>query len=252
MSAHRILLMVGDEALRLRLAETLESSGWLVTQTTNAAVGIDTAKCRSPELILLDVATPSLEAEKLALLFKSDAITCKIPIIAVSDVERSPGLRESWAIDSISRTTSYPTLLARLKNALRQRVRKPYVLIVDDEPDLVDLMQTALTQKGYIASGASNGMEALEIMRSVQPDAILLDLDMPLLNGWDFLHQIRAGPGLGTTKVIILTGADQSLEDRQHGLQLGACNYLLKPCEPDEVIRAVEAALAPPSNANTE
>jgi DNA-binding response OmpR family regulator len=245
MSTQCILLIQGNEDSRARLTQTLQGCGWTILQTTSAAVGMDTAKRRAPDLILLDVTSQKIDADRMARLFKSDPITCAIPIISLCETERAQGLREPWAVDTATTTTALPILLAKLKNAMRQRVRKPYILIVDDEPDLVDYLGTTLGHQGYVVSGASNGMEALEVIRSVHPDVIVLDLDMPLLNGWDFLHQVRAGPGLAHTKVIILTGVDQSLEDRQHGLKLGACNYLLKPCDPEELARAIEAALKP-------
>jgi DNA-binding response OmpR family regulator len=252
MRTQRLLLMLGNDTLRGRVVENLKAGGWTILETTSTAVGMDIAKRIAPELILLDVTTSGLDAEQLALLFKSDAITCNIPLISISDAERPQSIREFWAIDSISPLTSRPFLLAKLKNALRQRVKRPYILIVDDEPDLIEVLGSALTQAGYVVSGAANGVEALEITRSVHPDAIVLDLDMPLLSGWDFLHQLRAGTHLGNTKVIILTGVDQSIEDRQHGLQLGACDYLLKPCDPNDVIRAIESALEPAPDADDD
>ncbi len=242
----KLLLMHADPDAGPRLASILESCGWTVFQTISPSVAMDIAKRRAPDLILIDVSTPGMDGERLAHLFRAEALTCTIPALSVSDAERVNGVREAWAVDTISMNTRQPILVAKLKNALRQRVKRPYILIVDDEADLVDVLSESLTGAGYVVSGASNGMEALEVIRSVHPDVIVLDLDMPLLNGWDFLHQARAGRGLASSKVIILTGVDQSLEDRQQGLKLGACDYLLKPCDPKEVDRAIEAALMPP------
>ncbi len=242
----KLLLMHGDPHAGPRLVEVLESCGWTVFQTLSPTVAMDIAKRHAPDLILIDVSTPGMDGERLAHSFRADALTCTIPALSVSNGERASDVRESWAVDTISMNTRQAILVAKLKNALRQRVKRPYILIVDDEPDLVEVLSEALSQAGYVVSGASNGMEALEVIRSVHPDVIVLDLDMPLLNGWDFLHQVRAGRGLASSKVIILTGVDQSLEDRQQGLKLGACDYLLKPCDPEEVVRSIEAALEPP------
>jgi two-component system KDP operon response regulator KdpE len=140
-----------------------------------------------------------------------------------------------------------PALAAKLQHVLaKQKRHLPSVLVVDDEPDLVEILTDVLHEQGFAASGALNGREAQEVLRAVIPDAILLDLDMPQVNGWEFLTQLRTRTELDGVRVVILTGKDQSPHDRARGLSLGASAYLLKPCPVDEIIRALETALHRP------
>lgn len=249
MEGHKLLIVDDDQRIREQLHQALEAHHWTVVEASNGADAMALAKQEAPDVILLDVSLPGLTSEVVANQLKLDALTCAIPIVILTTVEHSNGLLEPWAADAVRPTAAVPALLAKLEHVLaKQKRRRPYVLVVDDEPDLVEILTAVLNERGFAASGASNGSEALEIIRAVAPDAILLDLDMPQVNGWQVLAQLRAGRGLGNIRVVILTGKDQSREDQQRGRSLGASDYLLKPCAPDEIIRALQLALkAPPS-----
>lgn len=247
MPDHTLLVVDADPCVRRRLREDLDARHWLVLEAANGADALELAKHRVPDLILMDVSLAGVDSETVARTLKWDPVTCTIPIIIMSTVERSDEQLESWAADSLPPMATGPTLLAKLQHVLaKQKLHQPHVLVVDDEPDLVEILTAVLTEQGFAASGALNGREALEILRAVKPDAILLDLDMPQINGWDVLAQLRGHRGLERIRVVILTGKDQSPEDRQRGLSLGASDYLLKPCSVDDIIRALQTALSTP------
>lgn len=244
MPAQTMLIIHHDPQFRQRLRTSLQDHSWSTLEADHGTAALDLAARRHPDVILLDAALPTPGADVVAKQLKTDPMTCVIPIIAVSTTERAHGYLEPWAVDAMTPITTVPVLLAKFQRVLAYQKRsKPFVLVVDDEPDLVEILTAFLQERGFAASGAANGAEAMDVARTVRPDAILLDLDMPQINGWEFLYRMKVDAGLRHVRVVILTGKDQSPADRQQGLSLGASEYLLKPCPPEEIARALHAAL---------
>ena len=111
--------------------------------------------------------------------------------------------------------------------------QKPKVLIVDDEPFNVDYLQQRLEDCDYHLLTAFNGREALEKIESQQPDLILLDLIMPVLDGFAVLAQVKADPVLRDIPIII-SSAEKDSRSVVKGIKQGAEDYLTKPI--DEVL----------------
>jgi CheY-like chemotaxis protein len=105
---------------------------------------------------------------------------------------------------------------------------KKHLLVIDDDPDAVYLLQENLNQREYTITGARNGKEGLRLARELQPQAILLDIIMPGADGWQVLHDLKANPATAAIPVILLTIVDR----KALGFQLGAAAYLLKPLDP--------------------
>ena len=106
------------------------------------------------------------------------------------------------------------------------------VLIVDDNPDNVDLLERRLRQRNYTFLTASNGLQALEQVQIHMPDLVLLDVNMPVLDGFEVCRRMRADKRMREIPVIIITAARGSIDDRLFGLGLGADDYLIKPYQP--------------------
>ena len=113
------------------------------------------------------------------------------------------------------------------------------VLIVEDEEDLLHVTATALRESGFSVDLARDGMEGLVKGETADYDAIVLDLMLPQLNGWEVLSRLRKTK---TTPVLILTARD-ALADRVEGLNRGADDYLTKPFELEELIARLRALI---------
>lgn len=116
------------------------------------------------------------------------------------------------------------------------------VLVVDDEPDIVALVAYHLAKSGFGVSTATTGAEAIEKARSDQPVALVLDLMLPDMSGFDVLGTIRNDEGMSTLAVLMLT-ARRDEPDRIRGLSLGADDYLTKPFSPQELVLRIRAIL---------
>ncbi|MFS8797734.1 response regulator transcription factor [Synechococcus sp. R70.1] len=116
------------------------------------------------------------------------------------------------------------------------------LLVVDDDPNLVLLVKDYLEFRGYEVVAASNGLEALEVMRRLTPDLIICDVMMPEMDGYTFVQTLRSDRATDWIPVIFLSARGQTA-DRVRGLNAGADAYLVKPFEPEELVAQVEATL---------
>jgi len=112
--------------------------------------------------------------------------------------------------------------------------QKATVLIVDDEPYNVDVLQQELEDMNYNIITASNGKEALDKIKSQQPDLILLDLMMPVVDGFAVLSEIKMDNELRNIPVIIVSAADDS-KSVVKGIKQGADDYITKPIDPEHL-----------------
>ena len=113
------------------------------------------------------------------------------------------------------------------------------VLVVDDDPAIVHLLELNLELEGHVPASVGDGREVLARMREVRPDVVLLDIMLPYVDGWQVCEAIRADPELGDTPVVLLTARTQSA-DLEHGQRVGADAYVTKPFDPAEVLGWIE------------
>lgn len=114
------------------------------------------------------------------------------------------------------------------------------ILVVDDEPNIVELLNVSLKFQGFEVVSANSGQEALTLARDVRPDAFILDVMMPGMDGFELLSKLRE-EGLDGP-VLYLTAKD-AVEDRIHGLTIGADDYVTKPFSLEEVITRLRVIL---------
>ena len=113
------------------------------------------------------------------------------------------------------------------------------VLIIEDEPEIVDIVRAYLARDGLRTAAAGDGREGLRQHLALKPDLVLLDVQMPESDGWQVLAELRRR---GDTPVIMLTAHDQDL-DKLLALRVGADDYVVKPFNPAEVVARVRAVL---------
>ena len=122
--------------------------------------------------------------------------------------------------------------------------RKRYVLVTDDEPDIRYLLRSILERGGHEVAEAGNGAEALESARKRRPDLILLDLKMPVMDGFTCLEQLKADPGLKDIPVVVVTAWGELLEGEPAMAMAEA--YIGKPFTPASLVGVVEDVLTRP------
>ena len=116
------------------------------------------------------------------------------------------------------------------------------ILVIDDEPDLLELVRFNLAEAGYRVETAETGEGGLALARECRPDLMVLDLMLPDVPGTEVCRRVRADPDLGGLPVLMLTAKSEEI-DRIVGLELGADDYLTKPFSPRELSLRVAAIL---------
>lgn len=125
-----------------------------------------------------------------------------------------------------------------------ERDRPARVLVVEDDEDLARVVQLNLEGSGYEVEFARNGVEALEQVRQTDPDLVLLDVMMPVMDGWQTLQELKADTETARVPVVMLTALAEE-RDVIQGHLAGAVRYVTKPFEMRELLTSVEEALGP-------
>jgi CheY-like chemotaxis protein len=115
----------------------------------------------------------------------------------------------------------------------------PKILIVDDEPVIIELLQVNLKLEGYDIVTAADGQEALEKAAAERPDLIILDIMMPKMDGWTALAELLKDPSTADVPVIFLTARAQQA-DLKRGQESNVAAYITKPFEPSELISIIQ------------
>jgi CheY-like chemotaxis protein len=116
------------------------------------------------------------------------------------------------------------------------------ILVADDEPALLRLMSFVLQKQGYVMLTASNGEEALQMVRQRRPDLVVLDIMMPRLDGFQVAERIRAEAEISLTPIVMLSAKAQD-EDIRRGLAVGVDTYITKPFAPEQLAQVVKQLL---------
>ena len=114
------------------------------------------------------------------------------------------------------------------------------ILFVDDLPDTCEVFKLAFRLEGHNTTVAHDGREALSLAGSEKFDAIIMDVEMPVMNGWDSVSKIRQLPSGGSIPIIMFT-AYGTAADREHALEVGANDLVQKPVQPRELINRIKA-----------
>lgn len=238
-----LLLLARRDALPPGLAEMLRERGHRLVWADSTAEGIDLARQLKPCLIVID---PALDDRgRLAAGILSDDPDTKMISLALLGVDAAADMGGAITpLLTIDVRASVNTLVRLFEEALAVDAerKKPHILIVDDEPDIAQLIAQQFTDEGFQTTQVLSGSEALRIVREKQFDLILLDLLLPDIDGFAVLGGLRVQPETQLTP-IILVSAVNSPADKVRGLQLGADDYITKPFSDVELSARVQAAM---------
>ncbi len=117
---------------------------------------------------------------------------------------------------------------------------KKSILLVEDDPFLIEIYSKKLAEEGFFAEVVSNGEEVLAKVKEKKPELVILDIVLPQVDGWEILQQIKQDPELKNTKVVILSNLGQK-EEVEKGIESGAEKYLIKAhFTPSQVVEEIK------------
>lgn len=209
-----ILVIDDDEAVRSMMRRSLISEGYQVVTATDGEEGLKLAKEKKPSAITLDIVMPILDGWEVLSRLKSDPETESIPVIMVSVMaDRS----ESLAL-GVEDCLVKPVDLGRLSRVVRRvtdRVEERQLLVVDDDQPSREALRRLLVEEGWVPVEAGSGKEALERLKEKRPAAIILDLLMPGMDGYEFLLEVARHPEWSQIPVLVLTAARPSSQETE-------------------------------------
>ncbi|MEW6232781.1 MAG: response regulator, partial [Chloroflexota bacterium] len=200
-----VLIVKDDASFAQLLAEHLARAGYESHIAITGEEGLALAQRNNPAAILLDIMLPGkLDGWDVLARLKANPTTKEIPVIICTALEDRTKAITLGASDFLTKPTSPEDLRAAIDRQMK--VRPNTILVVDDDADLRQMLAEALTENGYQVRTAANGKEALEAIQGEQPDLMILNLMMPVLDGFAVLEELRLCPETFNLPVIILTG----------------------------------------------
>jgi signal transduction histidine kinase/DNA-binding response OmpR family regulator len=209
------ILAIDDDPEACELIErNLTKDGFKVVTANSGEEGLRLAHDIQPVVITLDVMMPDMDGWSVLRALKADPTLRHIPVIMLTMMDDQSRGYSLGAVDYLTKPVDREQLSKTLSRYYRDG-KSSTVMLVEDDLETRDMMARTLTRAGWTVSEAGNGQEALDLLSTKSPGLILLDLMMPVMDGFSFLTEMRARPELLHVPVIVVTAKDLTPDDRQ-------------------------------------
>jgi CheY-like chemotaxis protein len=212
-----IILVIDDDTIVLEILKNhLTHLGYSVATAANGKEGFRLAKKLRPDAILLDVLMPEMDGWELLSGLKNHPILCDIPVIMTSIEEGKTTGNALGAMDYLTKPINAEQLATVLSKHKISDKSSGLVMVVEDDVVLGELTAALLRNQGWRVFRAENGQVALEHLAEKQPTLILLDLNMPVMDGFEFLEHFHKNPQWQDIPVVVLTSTNLSAADQAY------------------------------------
>jgi CheY-like chemotaxis protein len=239
----RILVVDDEKDIREIIKIALSDAGFEVVEAGDGKTAIEMAKSQKPDLITMDIIMPNLDGFEAAKIIKENPETKNIPIIILSVMAQDKDKYIQGITDYISKPFRTDELVIKIRQTIEKMgvaTQLKNILVVDDDPDVIDIISLSLKDRDFIITGASNGVEALEKLKICIPNIIIADINMPRMDGFELIKNLKKEPKYANIPIIVLTGTHISKDDESRGITLGATKYLTKPFTIDALVKDIE------------
>jgi two-component system alkaline phosphatase synthesis response regulator PhoP len=246
-----ILVVDDDPDIRDTIVAVLETQSYRLKTARDGQEGLELIKEEMPDLLILDLLMPRMDGFAVIKELRSSPDYATLSIIILTTViedasRRRYELETGMGMDVqdyIEKPVTPTELLHRVKAILEQ----PYILVVDDDPDIVDSLMSVLKTQPYRLQAARDGQQCIEMIGKRIPDLLILDLLLPKMDGFAVVRELRKSPQYAGLPIIILTALAEDASRRRYELELGKAldvqEYLEKPVAPTELLRHVSEKL---------
>ena len=211
-----VLVIEDDPDTAAVLSETISRADYRVCVAPAGSVGLKLAQDLEPAAITLDVMMPGMDGWRVLQALKSERRTSQIPVVVCSIVDNRPLAYRLGASDYLIKPIDPERLMASLRSiSTGVPDRDGYVLVLDDEHGIRELLMAALHKAGYDARAAASGETALRMILEKKPRIILCDLTLPGgMSGYELIARLRSDPRTEDVPILVITGKDMTPEDR--------------------------------------
>jgi PAS domain S-box-containing protein len=218
-----LILVIDDDQDQLTLmSRFLHREGFNVQVAADGRTGLQLARDLHPRAILLDVMMPGVDGWSVLSKIKSDPNLAGTPVVMVTSVDQRSVAASLGAADYMLKPVRWDSF-----RKVMERFRTPAggILVIEDEPDARTVVKAMLEEDGWVVTEAWDGRDGIRQATAHPPEVVLLDLNMPVMDGFDFLERFRQLPGCAEVPVVVLTARDLTREDRN---RLRGANQILQ------------------------
>jgi CheY-like chemotaxis protein len=239
-----ILTIDDDPVARELLHRALTREGYNVVSAADGEQGLRLARDRRPGAIILDVRMPGRDGWSVLAALKADPELAHIPVIMATMVdERSKG-RTLGAAEFILKPIDRPRLTAVLRS-LPSQPAAGRVLVVEDDPANREILARIMRKDGWTVVEANNGRSAMDHIASTPPDLILLDLMLPVLDGFALVRELQASAARPPIPVIVISARDVSREEREQLSPVVQKIFVKGSCSRADLLREIRHVMSP-------
>ncbi len=248
MSDSRILVVDDSSMMRNALKAILEPLKLKIEEAIDGQMGLDLALKNEYDLIVTDVNMPKMNGVDLCRQLKKNTSTRGIPVVMVSSFDSDADIDKGFQVGAsayVSKKEAQSYLRNTIDNILSKAAlhREQMIMVVDDSPTILKIVEEGLAQSGFQVVTAKNGKEALKLLRINRPSLIISDIDMPEMNGFVFCETVHSDPDLKSIPFVVMS-ANSDRAHMKRMLQYGAEAYITKPFSPDQLVILVEKLLS--------
>jgi CheY-like chemotaxis protein len=228
-----VLVVDDDETVRELVVRHLERGGFAAVAARSGQEGLRLVRELRPAAVTLDIMMPDLDGWTVLAAIKGDPELAGIPVVLMSIVDQKNRGYALGAADYLVKPVDRATLVATLRNICGASAGR--VLLVDDDEMVRRSVRQALKPLGWEVTEAENGRVAVDLLATGQPDVIILDLMMPTMDGFEFIHQLRGRPDWQDIPVVVITAKDLTQEDRDR--LNGGVERVIQKSDRNEMLR---------------
>ena len=239
---HTALVVDDDEAAVDLMQRWLLRMGFSVVTTTSSDTALDLARAHRPDFILLDALLPNRSGYEVLEELRADPEICHIPTILITvDDDRARGLK-AGATDYLHK----PITEGQLRQVLDiyRDQASGNILVIDDDDASADLLVRSVAQVGFTARRAVDGVQGLAMANDMRPDAIVLDLLMPDLGGFEVLERLSASSGLRQIPLIVVSGCDLTISEHRKLAAAGHQFFAKAASTPRQIAQSLKELVA--------
>ncbi|NIM93189.1 MAG: response regulator [Anaerolineales bacterium] len=246
-----ILVVDDDPDILEGIIAVLETQDYRLETARDGLECMERIREETPDLVILDMLMPRMDGFAVIRELRADPEYSGLPIIVLTTVIEDAAYRryelETGLSMDVHDFIEKPAMPAELLRRVSAVVDQPYILIADDDPDIVEAVTTILRSAPYQVGTARDGQQCLEMVRQRKPDVLILDLLMPRMDGFAVIRELQNDPSFSNMPIIVLTTVVEDASRRRYELETGrdlkVMIYLQKPVMPDELLRTVAKVL---------
>ncbi len=252
MSEQPLILIADDDPdIREGISAVLETRDYRLATANDGLQCMELIRQETPKLLILDMMMPRMDGFAVIRELRGDPQYAGLPIIILTTVIEDAAYRryelETGIAMDVEAYIEKPAPPGELLRHVSAIVDQPYIIVADDDPDILEAITTILGTQSYQIATAIDGMKCLDLVRKRKPDLLILDLLMPRMDGFAVIRALRSEPTYADLRIIVLTTVVEDASRRRYELETGQDMdveaYLQKPVAPDVMLRLVEEAL---------